>query len=46
VVAPSFKEWGRFWDNYLGSPAAGVDKRNREKVVCPNSVLWESIKVK
>jgi len=45
VTAPTFEEWGRFWDNYAGSPADAVDKRN-EKVVCPDSVLWESIKIK
>ena len=46
VVAPSFEEWGKFWDNYLGSPAAAVDNRNREKIVCPGSALWESVKIK
>ena len=46
VTAPSFEEWGKFWDNYAGSPAAEVDKRNQEKVVCPDSALWESIKIK
>ena len=46
VVAPSFEEWGKFWDNYAGSPAAEVDKRNQEKVVCPDSALWESVKIK
>jgi hypothetical protein len=45
VIAPSFEEWGRFWDNYMGSPADEVDKRN-QKVVCPDSVLWESIEIK
>jgi hypothetical protein len=45
VTAPTFEEWGKFWDNYAGSPADEVDKRN-EKVVCPDSVLWESIKIK
>ena len=45
VVAPTFEEWGKFWDNYAGSPADAVDKRN-EKVVCPDSVLWESVKIK
>ena len=45
VTAPSFEEWGRFWDNYAGSPADEVDKRN-DKVVCPDSALWESIKIK
>jgi hypothetical protein len=46
VVAPSFEEWGKFWDNYTGSPAAEVDKRNQEKVICTDSALWESIKIK
>ena len=46
VVAPSFEEWGKFWDNDSGSPADVVDKRNDEKVVCPDSGLWESIKIK
>jgi hypothetical protein len=46
VVAPSFEEWGKFWDNYTGSPAAEVDKRNQEKVICTDSALWESVKIK
>ena len=46
VVAPTFVEWGKFWDNYTGSPAAKVDIKNRDMVVCPNSALWESIKIK
>jgi len=29
VVAPFFEEWGKFWDNYLGSPAEEIDKKNR-----------------
>ena len=45
ITAPTFEEWGKFWDNYAGSPADEVDKRN-EKVVCPDSVLWESIRIK
>ena len=46
VVAPSFAEWGKFWDNYVDSPAAAeADKRNQEKIVCPDSALWESVKV-
>lgn len=43
VVAPSFEEWGVFWDNYEGSAAAKVDKENQEMVVCPDSALWESV---
>ena len=46
VVAPSFEEWGKFWDSYAGSPAAEVDKRNQEKIVCPGSALWEVVRVK
>ena len=46
LVAPSFTEWGQFWDNYAGSEAAAIEKRHEEKVVCPNSALWESIKIK
>jgi len=44
VTAPSFEEWGKFWDNYAGSPAAAVDQRN-QKVDCPNSALWEAVKI-
>jgi len=46
VVAPSFEEWGRFWDNYSGSPVAELEKRQQEWVVCPDSAVWESIEVK
>jgi hypothetical protein len=46
VSAPSFAEWGQFWDSYIDSPAAAVDKKNQDKVVCPDSALWESIKIK
>jgi len=47
VVAPTFEEWGKFWDNYLNSPAgAETEKQHQEKLVCPDSALWESIKIK
>jgi hypothetical protein len=47
VVAPTFEEWGKFWDNYLISPAgAEIEKQHQEKIVCPDSALWESIKIK
>jgi hypothetical protein len=47
VVAPTFEEWGKFWDNYLNSPAgAETEKRHQEKLVCPDSALWESVKIK
>ncbi|MEA3277499.1 MAG: hypothetical protein U9Q81_19890 [Pseudomonadota bacterium] len=45
VVAPSFEEWGKFWDGYKGSPAAQVDNGSVDKVDCPDSAVWESIKV-
>ena len=45
VVAPSFEDWGKFWDAYAGSPVNELDNQNAEVVVCPNSVVWESFKV-
>ena len=45
VIAPSFAEWGMFWDSYAGSAVAAADKKN-ELVDCPNSAVWESFKVK
>ena len=43
VVAPSFGEWGKFWDNYSDSDA--FEAENHDLSVCPDSVLWESFKV-
>ena len=46
VVAPSFAEWGKFWDNYINSDAAAeAAERRQEKIICPDSALWESVKV-
>jgi len=45
VVAPSFAEWGKFWDAYADSPANAIDELNKDDVVCPDSVLWESFKM-
>jgi hypothetical protein len=45
VVAPSFAEWGMFWDSYAGSAAAAADKNNK-LVDCPDSAVWESFQVK
>ena len=45
VVAPSFEEWGKFWDAYADSPANAIDELNKDDVVCPDSVLWESFKM-
>jgi hypothetical protein len=44
VVAPSFAEWGKFWDEYQVSDAADADQANAD-VDCPDSALWQSIKV-
>jgi len=46
VKAPSVEDWGKFWDHYGGSAAAEVEKQNLEKIVCPDSVVWESVKIK
>jgi len=46
LSAPSFEEWGKFWDNYAGSPADKADAENNDLVSCPDSVLWESVKIK
>jgi hypothetical protein len=45
VIAPSFEEWGKFWDSYGGSEAAAIEDKQNDKVVCPDSAVWESFKV-
>ena len=46
VVSPTFEEHGKFWDNYINSTVGEeTEKRHQEKFVCPNSSLWESIKI-
>ena len=45
VTAPSFAEWGLFWDSYGGSSAAAADKEH-DMIACPNSAVWESFKIK
>jgi hypothetical protein len=46
VVAPSAAEWGAFWDGYKDSPASNLDDGDDKKVSCPDSSLWEVVKVK
>ena len=46
ITAPSFAEWGKFWDAYSGSEAAAIEQSNNALVICPDSVLWESVNVK
>lgn len=41
VSAPSFQQWGIFWDNFHDSPVSEVDQGSNSKVVCPDSALWE-----
>jgi hypothetical protein len=45
VVAPTFEEWGKFWDAYGESEVAKLEETNREMIVCPDSAVWESFKV-
>jgi len=45
LVAPTFKEWGRFWDAYGDSDAAGHEVTAQEYIVTPDSTMWESFKV-
>jgi len=42
VVAPSFAEWGKFWDGYGDSDAADIEEDSAEMIVCPDSVVWEA----
>jgi hypothetical protein len=46
IVAPSFEEWGRFWDNYQGSAVAELEMKQAEWIVCPDSVVWEATEIK
>jgi len=45
ITAPTFEEWGQFWDAYAGSEAAKLEA-DHEVVICPDSVLWESFEIK
>lgn len=42
LTAPTFAEWGKFWDVYPDSEAAANEGSGS---FCPDSVLWESVKV-
>jgi len=46
VIAPSFAAWGEFWDNYTGSDADNAEATGADKVVCPDSAMWERVNVK
>ena len=45
VTHPSFSEFGKWWDAYPDSDAADIEEDAMEMVVCPDSVVWESVKV-
>jgi len=46
LTAPSFAEWGIFWDGYKDSPAEMVDLEFADVAVCPDSALWEAVEIK
>jgi hypothetical protein len=46
IVAPSLAEWGMFWDGYKDSPAEEADGQSSGVSVCPDSALWEAVKIK
>ena len=43
VTAPTFAEWGKFWDAYPSSEAADFEGAGS---FCPDSVIWEAISIK
>lgn len=45
VKAPTFAEWGQFWDSYIDSEAGDLDEESTKLFVCPDSVLWDSFVV-
>ncbi len=45
ITTPSFEEWGAFTDAYEGSEAAKVDEKFDNLADCPDSTLWEGLKV-
>lgn len=42
ITFPSFAEWGKFWDAYPSSDLAETEER---LTYCPDSVVWESVKI-
>jgi hypothetical protein len=45
IVAPSAAKWGEFWDGYKDSPAEAADAESGGIVSCPDSNLFEGVKV-
>jgi len=46
IEAPSYEAWGMFWDGYQGSAAEAVDDKFDDLADCPDSSLWELVRVK
>ena len=46
IKMPTIKEWGEFWDGYHGSPASKVDVKYQDMIECPDSRLFEHVKIK
>ena len=44
LTAPTFAEWGQFWDSYSSAPDDAINDDNK-LTVCPNSVVWQSYKI-
>jgi hypothetical protein len=45
VKLPSFAEWGALWDAYDDSPAADLEDGWGEMFDCPDSWLFEGVKI-
>lgn len=43
--APSFETWGRFWDNYAGSPAEAIDDAADEITECGSGRLYDGVDI-
>lgn len=46
ITAPSLEKWGVFMDGYPDSAADKVDQKLKDLIDCPDSALWESVKIK
>jgi len=44
--APSFETWGRFWDNYPGSPADELDGKATGTTECASGRLFGGMEIK
>jgi len=42
VTMPTFAEWGKFWDAY---PNSDIAAHEQGLIFCPDSVVWQSVKL-